>query len=203
MTSLLPTNRELRRLLIRCFLISQEKTNWKRLLQDILAESNLAWSAISVQHGRGKLAIGRDSVGRYTILGEFPPVSPDRKRSHACLNCPPDGRLLEGIIEMAKLQQIAFDAPVFLAEAGLGRRIVQLKPRQAFFSQGGSADSIFYLQSGRAKLTVVSKKGKEATITLFSVGDFVGEESLATVGGLRLATASAITACTALKIDRE
>jgi CRP/FNR family cyclic AMP-dependent transcriptional regulator len=104
---------------------------------------------------------------------------------------------------MAKLQQIAFDAPVFLAEAGLGRRIVQLKPRQAFFSQGGSADSIFYLQSGRAKLTVVSEKGKEATITLFSVGDFVGEESLATVGGLRLATATAITACTALKIDRE
>jgi CRP-like cAMP-binding protein len=104
---------------------------------------------------------------------------------------------------MAKPQQIAFDAPVFLAEAGLGRRIVQLKPRQAFFSQGGSADSIFYLQSGRAKLTVVSKKGKEATITLFSVGDFVGEESLATVGGLRLATATAITACTALKINRE
>ena len=104
---------------------------------------------------------------------------------------------------MAKPQQIAFDAPVFLAEAGLGRRIVQLKPRQVFFSQGGSADSIFYLQSGRAKLTVVSKKGKEATITLFSVGDFVGEESLATVGGLRLATATAITACTALKINRE
>jgi CRP/FNR family transcriptional regulator, cyclic AMP receptor protein len=104
---------------------------------------------------------------------------------------------------MAKPQEIAFDAPVFLAEAGLGRRIVQLKPRQAFFSQGGAADSIFYLQSGRAKLTVVSKKGKEATITLFSVGDFVGEESLATVGGLRLATATAITACTALKIDRE
>jgi CRP/FNR family transcriptional regulator, cyclic AMP receptor protein len=104
---------------------------------------------------------------------------------------------------MAKPQEIAFDAPVFLAEAGLGRRIVQLKPRQAFFSQGGSADSIFYLQSGRAKLTVVSEKGKEATIILFSVGDFVGEESLATVGGLRLATATAITACTALKIDRE
>jgi CRP/FNR family transcriptional regulator, cyclic AMP receptor protein len=104
---------------------------------------------------------------------------------------------------MAKPQAIAFDAPAFLAEAGLGRRIVQLKPKQAFFSQGGPADSIFYLQSGRAKLTVVSEKGKEATITLFSVGDFVGEESLATVGGLRLATATAVTACTALKIDRE
>jgi CRP-like cAMP-binding protein len=104
---------------------------------------------------------------------------------------------------MAEPQKIAFDAPAFLAEAGLGRRIVQLKPKQAFFSQGGPADSIFYLQSGRAKLTVFSEKGKEATITLFAAGDFVGEESLATVGGLRLATATAVTACTALKIARE
>jgi CRP/FNR family transcriptional regulator, cyclic AMP receptor protein len=104
---------------------------------------------------------------------------------------------------MATPPKIAFDAPAFLAEAGLGRRIIQLKPKQAFFSQGGPADSIFYLQSGRAKLTVSSENGKEATITLFAVGDFVGEESLATVGGLRLATATAITACTALKIERE
>ena len=104
---------------------------------------------------------------------------------------------------MAEPQKIAFDAPGFLAEAGLGRRIIQLKPKQAFFSQGSPADSIFYLQSGRAKLTVFSEKGKEATIALFAVGDFVGEESLATVGGLRLATATAITACTALKIERE
>ena len=74
---------------------------------------------------------------------------------------------------MAEPQKLAFDAPAFLAEAGLGRKIVQLKPKQAFFSQGGPADSIFYLQSGRAKLTVVSEKGKEATITLFAVGDFV------------------------------
>jgi CRP/FNR family cyclic AMP-dependent transcriptional regulator len=104
---------------------------------------------------------------------------------------------------MAEPQEIAFDVPAFLAEAGLGRKIVQLKPKQAFFSQGGPADSIFYLQSGRAKLTVVSENGKEATITLFAVGDFVGEESLATVGGLRMATATAITACAALKIERD
>src|ERR1700690_1215602 len=104
---------------------------------------------------------------------------------------------------MAAPQHIAFDLPAFLAEAGLGRKIIQLKPKQAFFSQGGRADSIFYLQSGRAKLTVFSEKGKEATITLFAAGDFVGEESLATVGGLRLATATAVTACTALKIARE
>ena len=104
---------------------------------------------------------------------------------------------------MAELKNASFDATVFLANAGLGRRIVQLKPKQAFFSQGNPADSIFYIQKGRAQLTVVSKAGKEATITLLSAGDFVGEESIAAVAGLRLATASAITACTALKIERE
>ncbi len=96
----------------------------------------------------------------------------------------------------------AFDALGFLAKAGLGRRIIQLKPKQAFFSQGNPSDSVFYLQKGSAQLTVISKSGKEATIALLSVGDFVGEESIAGVLGLRLATATAITACTALKIER-
>ncbi len=90
-----------------------------------------------------------------------------------------------------------------VASAGLGRKIVQLAPKETFFSQGHLANSIFYLQKGRAKLTVVSKNGKEATITLLATGEFVGEESLATVGGQRMATATAITACTALKIERE
>jgi CRP-like cAMP-binding protein len=101
-----------------------------------------------------------------------------------------------------KPQETAFDVAAFLEKAGLGRKIVELKPKQAFFSQGGPADSIFYLQKGRAKLTVVSRSGKEATLTLTSAGDFVGEESIAGAVGLRLATATAITACTALKIER-
>ena len=95
-----------------------------------------------------------------------------------------------------------FDAAHFLANAGLGRRIVLVKAKQCFFTQGQPADSIFYLQKGRAKLTVVSEAGKEATITLLAEGDFIGEEALANVAGLRLASASAITLCTALKIDR-
>ncbi len=103
---------------------------------------------------------------------------------------------------MIELAKPAFDAAAFLASAGLGRRIVQLKPKQPFFSQGELADSVFYLRKGRAKLTVVSDTGKEATITLLSAGDFVGEESLAAVPGLRLATATATTVCTALKIQR-
>jgi CRP/FNR family transcriptional regulator, cyclic AMP receptor protein len=107
----------------------------------------------------------------------------------------------EAILVTDSNQQL-FDPEAFLANAGLGRRIVQLKAGEAFFSQGSEADSIFYLQRGRAKLTVVSAAGKEATITLLSAGDFVGEESIAGAMGRRLATATAINACTALKIER-
>jgi CRP/FNR family cyclic AMP-dependent transcriptional regulator len=103
---------------------------------------------------------------------------------------------------MTGLSALEFDVQNFLKTTGIGRTIVQLKARQTFYSQGHPADSVFYLQHGRARLTVVSSAGKEATITLLSPGDFVGEESLAAVKGLCLATASAITDCTALKIER-
>jgi CRP-like cAMP-binding protein len=103
---------------------------------------------------------------------------------------------------MVELEKPGFDVATFLASAGLGRRIVQLAPKDAFFSQGDPADSVFYLQTGRARVAVVSTAGKEATITLVSPGQFVGEEALTAVAGLRLSTATAITACTALKIGR-
>jgi CRP/FNR family transcriptional regulator, cyclic AMP receptor protein len=106
-------------------------------------------------------------------------------------------------ILMAESKSNTFDAAEFLKSAGLGRRIVLLKPRDMFFAQGTPADSVFYLQTGRAKLTVVSKNGKEATITFLSAGDFVGEESIAGVVGLRMAAATAVTSCSALKIERE
>jgi CRP-like cAMP-binding protein len=102
-----------------------------------------------------------------------------------------------------KVRSMTFDLANFLVTAGAGRRIVQLQPKQAFFSQGSSADSIFYLQRGRAKLTVVSRDGKEATIALLAAGEFIGDESLASVGGMHMATASAIDPCTALRIERE
>ncbi|MGB7267344.1 MAG: Crp/Fnr family transcriptional regulator [Terracidiphilus sp.] len=98
---------------------------------------------------------------------------------------------------------LKFDPISYLARAGVGRSITDVKPKENFFVQGDPADSVFYLQCGRAKLTVVSHEGKEATITLLSIGDFVGEESLAAVPGLRLATATAINTCTALRIGRE
>jgi len=109
---------------------------------------------------------------------------------------------MEQPIPVHEATQTDFDPATFLAKAGLGRRIVEIKAKQVFFTQGSPADSVFYLQKGRAKITVVSERGKEATITLLTAGEFVGEESIAGAAGLRLATATAITSCKALKIER-
>jgi CRP/FNR family transcriptional regulator, cyclic AMP receptor protein len=97
---------------------------------------------------------------------------------------------------------IPFDSADFLANSGLGRAVIELKAKQTFFCQGDPADSVFYLQKGRVRITVISKNGKQATITHLSPTDFIGEESLAAILGLRLGTATAMSACTALKIDR-
>jgi CRP-like cAMP-binding protein len=110
-------------------------------------------------------------------------------------------RLWKEAIAMKVRKHKTFEVATFLATAGLGRGIVQIESKGIFFSQGNIADCVFYLQSGQAKLTVMSKGGKEATITLLSAGAFIGEESIAGVAGLRMATATAITACTALKIE--
>jgi CRP-like cAMP-binding protein len=95
-----------------------------------------------------------------------------------------------------------FDTAEFLATEGSGRSIIHHAAKQSFFSQGGPADSVFYLQNGQAKLTVISKRGKEATVTMLATGDFFGEESMAGEETLRTASASAVTACMVLKINR-
>jgi len=96
-----------------------------------------------------------------------------------------------------------FDPEAFLAQNGLGRTTLELKMHQTVFSQGDSADTVFYLQKGRVKLTVISKRGKEATIALLSAGDFLGEECIASVQPQRMTTATGLTACTLLKISRK
>jgi CRP-like cAMP-binding protein len=81
--------------------------------------------------------------------------------------------------------------------------MVQVKAGHVFFSQGGLADAIFFLDSGRAKLTVVSARGKEATVTMLAPGDFIGEESLAGGAEVHDASATAVTPCKALKLSRK
>jgi CRP/FNR family transcriptional regulator, cyclic AMP receptor protein len=104
---------------------------------------------------------------------------------------------------MGGTENTAFNTVSFLAIPGPGRRLAQFKTKQILFSQGGVAEAVFYLRSGRAKLTVVSKRGKEATITLLAAGDFVGEESIAGTAEHHKATARAISTCVAMRITRE
>jgi CRP-like cAMP-binding protein len=103
------------------------------------------------------------------------------------------------ILDKAK----AFDVAFILAIPGAGSKQLHYEPKESLFSQGDLSDTVFYLQSGRAKLTVVSEAGKEATIRFYSPGDFIGEGAMAEDVGPRLATASAVNTCSAIKIKRE
>ncbi len=100
-------------------------------------------------------------------------------------------------------KQKAFEPGAFLAKSGIGREIIELERRAILFSQGDAADAVFYIQEGKVKLTVVSKRGKEATIALLGSGDFVGEECIAAIQPQRLTTAAALTQCTILRISRK
>jgi len=96
-----------------------------------------------------------------------------------------------------------FDPKAFLANAGMGRSVHRYRPKQAVFSQGDPADAVFYIQEGRVRLSVLSKQGKEATIALLGPGEFLGEGCIASDQPVRMATATAITDCLILRIEKK
>jgi CRP-like cAMP-binding protein len=98
--------------------------------------------------------------------------------------------------------EAGFDAKDFLARAGLGKKILNLKKNETAFAQGDSSDAIFYVQKGRLRVTVTSANGKEATIALVGEGEFLGEDCMVSSHPLRLATATAMTACALLRISK-
>jgi len=98
---------------------------------------------------------------------------------------------------------LKFGPAAFLSSVGLDRRVIEFQPEECIFTQGDPADSVFLLQRGRAKLAMVSERGKQATINLLFPGDLFGEAALAAKPGTRHAMAIAVYACTALKISRD
>lgn len=97
----------------------------------------------------------------------------------------------------------AFRVVDFLVDAGLGKTVVE-RPRNAtIFYQGDTADAVFYIQKGKVKIAVVSKQGKQATVAVLGVGDFVGEECIATTHPVRLLTATAVADCVLLRIEKK
>jgi CRP-like cAMP-binding protein len=103
---------------------------------------------------------------------------------------------------MTKNIQAEFDVGAFLATTQYERTAVRLTGAQTFFSQGDPADCVYFLQEGRVKISAISAAGKKATVRLVSAGEFFGEKAIAPEPGLRVTTATAMTACAALRVAR-
>jgi CRP/FNR family cyclic AMP-dependent transcriptional regulator len=95
-----------------------------------------------------------------------------------------------------------FDPNILLASLGHGRKTLVIRKKQRIFSQGDSADSVFYIQKGRVRLTVVSQSGREATIGILNEGSFFGEGALAGQV-LRIGSAAAMTDCELLQMEKK
>ncbi len=96
----------------------------------------------------------------------------------------------------------AFDPTTFLATIGEGRKIVEFAKKQTVFTQGDAADAVFYLQTGKVRLSVVSETGKEATLGILNDGSFFGEGVLAGQT-LRMGSATAMTDCSVMRIEKK
>jgi CRP-like cAMP-binding protein len=95
-----------------------------------------------------------------------------------------------------------FDPHAFLATIGEGRKFVLFPKKQTIFAQGDPSDAVFYIQTGKVRLTVVSNDGKEATIGILGDGEFFGEGALAGQA-VRMGSATAMTDCAVLRIDKK
>jgi hypothetical protein len=104
--------------------------------------------------------------------------------------------------KVAVKKRSEFDPKTFLSTIdGGGRKVVMFSKKQTIFVQGDPSDSVFYIQKGKVRLTVVSKSGKEATISVLNESDFFGEGCL-TGQLLRLCSATAMTDCSVVRIEK-
>jgi CRP/FNR family cyclic AMP-dependent transcriptional regulator len=87
-----------------------------------------------------------------------------------------------------------FDPKDFLAKVGVGKTIVEFHKNQKVFSQGDVADTVFYIQSGQVKLTVMSEQGKEAVVAILDPGHFFGEGCM-NGHSIRISTTTAMEDC--------
>jgi CRP-like cAMP-binding protein len=102
---------------------------------------------------------------------------------------------------MATKHPHSFDTKSFLARVGNGRSIAKYRKGQVVFSQGDPGDAVFYIQKGKAKLTVVSEQGKEAVIAILGMDDFFGEGCLAGQAQ-RIATVTAMTDAVIARLEK-
>ena len=94
-----------------------------------------------------------------------------------------------------------FDAKAFLAKVGAGKTILEFQKNQHVFQQGDAADTVFYIQKGRVKLTVLSEQGKEAVVAILEPGQFFGEGCM-NGHRLRISTTTAMEHCVVTAITK-
>src|SRR6185437_5051237 len=102
---------------------------------------------------------------------------------------------------MKRHQRTLFDPKLFLTKVGEGRTGRNCRKNEIIFAQGDPADAVFYIHDGRVKLTVISEVGKEAVFAVLGAGNFFGESCL-TSQASRMATATAVTACSITRIEK-
>jgi CRP-like cAMP-binding protein len=103
---------------------------------------------------------------------------------------------------MAPIKRSAFNPRTFLSTIGSGRSMMLFQKKHSIYAQGDSTDGIFFIQKGKVRLSVVSESGKEATLGIWSEGDFFGEGGLAGQS-LRRSSATAMTECTLLYVEKK
>src|SRR5688572_16984311 len=102
---------------------------------------------------------------------------------------------------VTRAQTPAFNPHTFLRVVGNGKTILPSPNKHTIFSQGDAADAVFYIQTGKVKLTVVSQQGKEAVVAILEEGAFLGESCLAG-HKVRTATATTVEDSTLVRIDK-
>jgi len=102
---------------------------------------------------------------------------------------------------MAPKRRPPFNPKSFLAKVGEGRSIDRLGKDQTVFSQGDPADAVFYIQKGKAKVTVVSEQGKEAVVAILGTNEFFGEGCLAGQPQ-RIATVTTMTDSVIMRLEK-
>ena len=96
----------------------------------------------------------------------------------------------------------SFDPQLFLSKVGKGKTTLESPKKHTIFSQGDAAEAVFYIQTGKVKLTVVSQHGKEAVIAILEPGAFFGESCLAGQA-IRTATATAVEDANIVRINKD
>lgn len=119
------------------------------------------------------------------------------------LSAGPNGATLRplGTMSVARKRATPFNPKTFLERAGEGGTTLQCQKHQVLFTQGDTADAVFYILEGLVKLTVISPQGKEAVVGILESGNFFGEACLAEQM-VCIATATSLDASTIVRIDR-